>query len=204
VSALTLAGLEDLVVVVDSLSKRYSACGIRLGSLATRNRDLHGACVRMAQGRLSAPGLAQVVAAAATELGPDYAQGVVREYQRRRDVLFEGLSRIPGVFLRKPEGAFYFVARLPVTDAEDFARFLLTDFQKDGATVMVAPAEGFYATPGLGASEVRIAYVLKEDDLRAAVGILAAALTAYRQARGLGPLSAAPGAHDDVAVHAKS
>jgi aspartate aminotransferase len=184
-SALALAGCEDRVVVVDSLSKRYSVCGIRLGSLVTRNREVHQACVRMAQGRLSAPGLAQVVATAAASLGPEYTQGVVAEYQRRRDVLFEGLSGIPGVFLRKPEGAFYMVARLPVLDAEDFARFLLTDFQKDGATVMVAPAQGFYASPGLGASEVRIAYVLKEDDLRAAVSILAAGLAAYRKARNL-------------------
>lgn len=183
ICALTLPGCEDLVIVVDSLSKRYSACGIRLGCLATRNREVHHACVRMAQGRLSAPGLAQVVAAAAVELGPEYTQGVVTEYQRRRDVLFDGLCEIPGVFLRKPEGAFYFVARLPVLDAEDFARFLLTDFQKDGATVMVAPAQGFYASPGLGTNEVRIAYVLKEADLRAAVGILAAGLEAYRKTR---------------------
>jgi aspartate aminotransferase len=200
-SALALVGCEDLVIVVDSLSKRYSACGIRLGSLATRNRELHQACVRMAQGRLSAPGLAQVIATAATELGPDYTEGVVSEYQRRRDVLFEGLSQIPGVFLRKPEGAFYFVARLPVLDSEDFARFLLTDFQKDGATVMVAPAQGFYASPGLGANEVRIAYVLKEDDLRAAVSILAAGLAAYRQARDLTSLPAAPAAGEDVDFH---
>jgi aspartate aminotransferase len=200
ISALSLAGCEDLVVVVDSLSKRYSACGIRLGSLATRNRELHAACVRMAQGRLSAPGLAQTIAAAATELGPEYTRDVVVEYQKRRDVLFEGLSAIPGVFLRKPEGAFYFVARIPVTDAEDFARWLLTDFQKDGATVMVAPAQGFYATPGLGADQVRIAYVLKESDLRAAVAILAAALPAYRKARGLSD-DALPSAAPPVDFH---
>jgi len=185
VSALSLAGYEDLVLVVDSLSKRYSACGIRLGCLATRNREVHDACLRMAQGRLSAPGLAQMIAAAALELGPDYTQSVVSEYQRRRDVLFRGLSQIPGVFLRKPEGAFYFVARLPVRDSEDFARFLLTDFQHEEATVMVAPAAGFYATPGLGQDEVRIAYVLQERDLEAAVAVLAAALPAYRRARGL-------------------
>jgi aspartate aminotransferase len=137
----------------------------------------------MAQGRLSAPGLAQVAALGARELGPEYTARVVEEYQRRRDLLFEGLSRIPGVFLRKPEGAFYFVARLPVQDAEDFARYLLTDFQKDKATVMVAPAEGFYATPGLGRNEVRIAYVLNEADLAKAVDILAAALTSYRRDR---------------------
>jgi aspartate aminotransferase len=185
VSALSLPHMDELVVVVDSLSKRYSACGIRLGNLVTRNRELHDACLRMAQGRLSAPGIAQMIASAALELGPDYTDGMVAEFQARRDVLFEGLSRIPGVFLRKPEGAFYFVARLPVRDAEDFARFLLTDFQHQGATVMVAPAAGFYATPGVGLDEVRIAYVLNERELQAAVQVLAAALPAYRAARGL-------------------
>jgi aspartate aminotransferase len=184
-SALELGGFEDLVLVADSLSKRYSACGIRLGCLATRNREVYDACLRMAQGRLSAPGLAQLVACGLGEVTPEYTKGVVAEYQRRRDVLFEGLTRIPGVFLRKPEGAFYFIARLPIDDAEEFARFLLADFSKDGATAMVAPAPGFYATPGLGRNEVRIAYVLKEADLRASVAILAEAIPAYRKARGL-------------------
>jgi len=184
-SALTLPGFEDLVIVADSLSKRYSACGIRLGSLATRNAEVFQACLRMGQGRLSAPGLAQLVACGATELGPEYHEGVAAEYQQRRDILFEGLSKIPGVFLRKPEGAFYFVARLPITDSDDFAAWLLTDFQKDGSTVMVAPAAGFYATPGLGRDEVRIAYVLKGEDLKRAVALLAEALPAYRRARGL-------------------
>jgi aspartate aminotransferase len=118
----------------------------------------------------------------------------VREYQARRDVLFDGLSRLPGVFLRKPEGAFYFVARLPVEDSEDFASWLLSDFSFEDATVMVAPAPGFYATPGLGGDEVRIAYVLNTDDLEASVRILAHALPAYRTARGLGPVPAPAGA----------
>lgn len=186
VSGLTLEGFEDLVVVVDSLSKRYSACGIRLGALVTKNAEFHRACLHMAQGRLSPPGLAQWIAPGAAALGPEYARHVVEEYQARRDLLFEGLGRIPGVFLRKPEGAFYFVARLPVDDSEEFARWLLTDFQLDGGTVMVAPAPGFYLTPGLGHDEVRIAYVLNEEDLRASVRALAAALPAYRKARGLG------------------
>ncbi|HET7745975.1 MAG TPA: pyridoxal phosphate-dependent aminotransferase [Vicinamibacteria bacterium] len=190
-SALSLKGYEDLVITVDSLSKRYSACGVRLGCLVTRNRDVAQAALKMAQGRLSAPGLAQVAALGARELGPEYTEGVIREYQQRRDILFEGLCRIPGVFLRKPEGAFYFVARLPVRDSEDFAAWLLTDFQLRGATVMVAPAPGFYATPGLGADEVRIAYVLKADDLRASVEILAEALQAYGRSRGLAPAATA-------------
>jgi len=182
-SALSLPGCDDFAVVVDSLSKRYSACGIRLGCLATRNKELLGAALRMAQARLSPPGLAQLLALGIAELPADYAQGIVREYQARRDVLFDALSRLPGVFLRKPEGAFYFIARLPVADSEDFAAWLLRDFSHDGATVMVAPAPGFYATPGLGRDEVRIAYVLRSEDLEASVRILAHALPQYQAAR---------------------
>jgi aspartate aminotransferase len=182
-SILALPGCDEIGIVVDSLSKRYSACGIRLGSLATRNREVHAAALHMAQARLSPPGLAQLVALGAVELPPDYAQGIVREYQGRRDLLFEGLSRLPGVLLRKPEGAFYCVARLPVEDAEDFASWLLTDFSHEGATVMVAPAEGFYATPGLGRDEVRIAYVLCREDLEAALRILAHAIPRYQEAQ---------------------
>src|SRR5206468_12679723 len=179
VSALGLAGSEDAVVVVDSLSKRYSACGLRLGCLVTRNREVRRACLRMAQGRLSPPGLAQFVAVGARDLGPEYVTEVVSEYERRRNVLYEGLRQIPGVFLAQPEGAFYFVARLPITDGDHFASWMLSDFHLRGATVMIAPAGGFYATPGLGSDQVRIAYVLKEEDLRAGVEILAAGLEAY-------------------------
>jgi aspartate aminotransferase len=193
-SALHLPDMDEVAVVVDSLSKRYSACGIRLGCVATRNRAVSDVCLRMAQGRLSPPGLAQLVALGASDLGPDYAPGLVAEYQARRDVLFDGLSQLPGVFLRKPEGAFYFVARVPVEDSEDFAAWLLSDFSFQGATVMVAPAPGFYATPGLGRDEVRIAYVLNRKDLEASVQILAHALPAYRTARALGPIGAPTGA----------
>ena len=184
-SALSLPGYEELVVVVDSLSKRYSACGIRLGCLVTRNRDVYNAALRMAQARLSPPGLAQVAAAALGEVGPEYTRAVVAEYQARRDMLYEAVSAIPGAFLRKPEGAFYFVCRLPVLDAEDFARWMLTDFQHEGVTVMVAPARGFYATAGLGGNEVRLAYVLHRPDLHLAVRALEAGLAAYRKTRGL-------------------
>jgi len=177
-SALELENAHEHVIVVDSLSKRYSACGIRLGALVTRNAEVYSACLRMAQGRLSPPGLAQFIAVGAESLGDDYTRDVVAEYQRRRDVLFEGLSTIPGVFLTKPEGAFYCVAKLPVDDADRFAAWLLSDFSHDGGTVMVAPASGFYASD-LGKSEVRIAYVLKEDDLRAAVDILRIALERF-------------------------
>jgi len=188
VSALSLPGYEDNVILVDSLSKRYSACGIRLGSLATRNREVYQSALRMAQGRLSPPGLAQLVASGAVELGKDYFAAIVGEYQGRRDLLFDGLTAIPGVFLRKPEGAFYFIARLPIHDSEDFARYLLAEFAYRQSTVMVAPAPGFYATRGLGNNEVRIAYVLKKEDLLSAVEVFAAGLAAYRKARGLGAI----------------
>ena len=178
ISALELEGMDDLVIVVDSLSKRYSACGIRLGSLVTRNAEVYDAALRMAQGRLSPPGLAQFIAVGAESLGEEYTRDIVAEYQRRRDVLFEGLTSIPGVFLLKPEGAFYCVAKLPVADADDFAIWLLSEFEHGGATVMLAPASGFYAT-SLGKSEVRIAYVLNQDDLRTAIEVLRAGLAKY-------------------------
>ena len=179
ISALTLQGFDAQVIVVDSLSKRFSACGLRLGNIATRNKDLYQACLRMAQGRLSPPGLAQLAALGIQDLPPTYTAEVVSEYQRRRDLLYEGLREIPGVFLRQPEGAFYFIARLPIRDCDRFASWMLTDFQHEGATVMVAPARGFYATPGLGGDEVRIAYVLRREDLAMAVKILAVALEEY-------------------------
>jgi aspartate aminotransferase len=145
----------------------------------------------MGQGRLSAPGLAQLMAQGARELGADYARSVVTEYQKRRDVLYEGLTKIPGLFLRKPEGAFYFVARLPVDDAEEFTRFLLSDFAYEGQTVMVSPAAGFYVTEGRGKDEVRIAYVLKSEDLERAVVVLREGLLAYRHKKGLDVAAAA-------------
>lgn len=178
VSALELKDADDFVVVVDSLSKRYSACGIRLGSLVTRNAELYDACLRMAQGRLSPPGLAQFIAVGAESLGEEYTTGIVNEYRRRRDVLYEGLLSIPGVELSKPEGAFYCMPRLPVKDSDHFARWLLAEYQYEGATVMLAPASGFYASP-LGKSEVRIAYVLNQNDLRRAIEVLRHALAEY-------------------------
>ena len=174
------------MIVVDSLSKRYSACGIRLGSPRDpQPRRLRGLRCAWRRGGSPPPASPSSWPLGARELGPDYSAGVTAEYQRRRDVLYDGLTAIPGLFLRKPEGAFYFVARLPVDDAEDFARFLLAEFSHDGHTVMVAPAPGFYATPGLGHDEVRIAYVLKSEDLERAGRVLAAGLAAYRQAKGL-------------------
>lgn len=177
-SALELPDSEAFVIVVDSLSKRYSACGIRLGALVTRNAEVYDVCLRMAQGRLSPPGVAQFIAVGAESLGDEYTRAIVEEYQRRRDVLYEGLTSIPGVFLLKPEGAFYCIAKLPVDNAEDFAIWLLSEFEHNGATVMVAPANGFYASP-LGQSEIRIAYVLKQEDLRTSVELLREALRRY-------------------------
>jgi len=179
-SALELEDADDFVIVVDSLSKRYSACGIRLGSFVTRNPQLYDAALRMAQGRLSPPGLAQFIAVGVDNLGDEYTNDIVKEYQHRRDVLHEGLTSIPGVYLHKPEGAFYCITRLPVESAEDFAVWLLTEFEHERATVMVAPANGFYAS-ALGQSEVRIAYVLKEEDLRKSIELLRVALAQYQQ-----------------------
>ena len=177
-SALELPDASDFVIVVDSLSKRYSACGIRLGCLVTRNAEVYDAALRMAQGRLSPPGIAQFIAVATETLGDEYTDEMIGEYRRRRDVLYEGLISIPGVELCKPEGAFYCMPRLPVADAEDFAIWLLSEFEHEGATVMLAPARGFYESD-LGRSEVRIAYVLNADDLKRAVEVLRAGLAAY-------------------------
>jgi aspartate aminotransferase len=183
-SALELPNAEEFVIVVDSLSKRYSACGIRLGALVTRNAEVYDSCLRMAQGRLSPPGIAQFIAVGAQTLGAEYLKGITDEYQKRRDVLYEGLTSIPGVELHKPEGAFYCVPRLPIANADDFASWLLTEFSHEGATVMVAPASGFYAQEGMGRSEVRIAYVLNETDLRTSIELLRVALDRYRGLRG--------------------
>lgn len=177
-SALELEKSSEFVIVVDSLSKRYSACGIRLGCLVTRNAEVYDAALRMAQGRLSPPGIAQFIAVAAETLGSEYTDAMIAEYRRRRDVLYEGLISIPGVELCKPEGAFYCMPRLPVADAEDFAIWMLSEFQHEGETVMLAPARGFYESD-LGRSEVRIAYVLKCEDLQRAVEVLRAGLAAY-------------------------
>ena len=178
-SVLTLAGLEQQVVVVDSVSKRYSLCGARIGNIVSRNREFMAAILRFGQARLCPPTVEQYACTALTEVPASYMAGVIAEYQKRRDVVCEALAAIPGVMVRRPEGAFYVCAKLPVDDANGFAEFLLKDFALDGETVMVAPADGFYATPGLGRDEVRIAYVLEEAKLRRAMRCLTAALAAY-------------------------
>ena len=178
-SALTLPGMERHVVVVDSVSKRYSLCGVRVGNIATRNRDVLDAVLRFGQARLCPPTLGQFACTALAEVPESYFAAVREEYRRRRDVVFDALSEVPGVLVRRPEGAFYLCARIPVDDANAFAEFLVRDFDLDGETVLVAPADGFYATPGLGRDEVRIAYVLEEAKLRRAMTIFTAALRAY-------------------------
>ena len=178
-SVLALEGIEQQVVMVDSVSKRYSLCGVRIGNIVSRNRTFMDAVLRFGQARLCPPTLGQVACAALTQVPANYLEGVIAEYQRRRDVVYEALAAMPGVLLRKPEGAFYVCARLPIDDANAFAEYLLKDFELDGETLVVAPADGFYATPGLGRDEVRIAYVLEEPKLRRAMSCLTAALAAY-------------------------
>jgi aspartate aminotransferase len=178
-SVMHLADMSDRAILLDSVSKRYSACGARIGCLASRNPEVMDAVLRMGQARLCSPSIEQAGAAAALQLGDAYYEGMAGEFRRRRDVVYEELMKIPGVVCLKPSGAFYIMAKLPVKDAEDFARWMLTDFNVDGATTMVAPGPGFYATPGKGCDEARIAYVLNVDDLRQAMRILARGIEAY-------------------------
>ena len=178
-SALTLPGMERHVVVVDSVSKRYSLCGARIGNIVSRDPEFMAAIMRFGQARLCPPSVEQYACTALTEVPASYIAGVSAEYQKRRDTVFAALAAMPGVLVRKPEGAFYICARLPVDDANAFAEWLLKDFALDGETVMVAPADGFYATPGLGRDEVRIAYVLEVPVLERAMRCLAAALETY-------------------------
>ena len=178
-SALELAGLEDQVVVTDSLSKRVSLCGARVGWIVTRNRGLLDAVLRMGQARLCPPTLGQWVGAGLGDVPDAYMRDVREEYRLRRDLVYDALCGIDGVTVRRPEGAFYMCPKLPVDDAQAFCEFLLRDFEVSGETVMLAPADGFYATPGLGRDEARIAYVLERSALGRAMHILARALRDY-------------------------
>jgi aspartate aminotransferase len=179
-SILSIPGLEDRAVVMDSISKRFSSCGARLGNLITRNRELMTAFMKFGQARLCPPTLSQYGAAEMyASLTDGYYRDVVTEYQLRRDVLMEELHGRTGIFFLKPEGAFYATIRIPVDDADRFAAWLLTDFSVDGWTTMVAPAAGFYATPGLGRNEIRIAYVIGAEKMRPALDILKSALVEY-------------------------
>ncbi|MBR2064834.1 MAG: pyridoxal phosphate-dependent aminotransferase [Bacteroidales bacterium] len=179
ISALNLEGIENNVVLVDSVSKRYSECGIRIGALVTRNADVRRAVMKFCQARLSPPLLGQIVAEESIEGTEEYAADVYEEYVERRKCLVDGLNRIEGVYSPIPMGAFYTVAQLPVDDADKFCEWCLSDFEYEGETVMMAPASGFYSTPGMGKDQVRIAYVLKKDDLQRALFILEKALEKY-------------------------
>ena len=178
-SAMHLEGIENNVIMIDSVSKRYSECGIRIGAFITRNKEVRAAAMKLAQARLSPPLIGQIVAEASLDAPQTYHKGVYDEYIARRNCLVEGLNKIPGVFCPMPMGAFYTVSRLPVEDIDDFCRWCLEEFNYEGETVMVAPASGFYATKGLGKNEVRMAYVLKIEDLKRALLILEKALEAY-------------------------
>jgi aspartate aminotransferase len=179
-SLLEFEEARDRVVVVDSISKRFSCCGARIGAVLTRNDAVSQAVLKFAQARLCPPSIEQKAAIAAYKMGMGYFEPVRLEYQRRRDVLHEGLSAIPGVFVRKPQGAFYMTVRLPIKDTERFAVWLLTDFAMDGETVMIAPGPGFYSTPGKGLDEIRIAYVLNEAALRRSIVLFREGLAKYR------------------------
>ena len=181
VSAMHLEGIEDNVILIDSVSKRYSECGIRIGMIVTHNRLVKDTVMKYCQARLSPPPLGQIVAEASIEGTEDYAQASYNEYKSRRDFFIKGLNSIPGVYSPMPHGAFYTVASLPVADAEDFCRWCLTDFRLNGETVMMAPAAGFYRDPDLGRNQVRLAYVLKKEDLQRCLMLLRAALKAYNR-----------------------
>ena len=179
ISAMQLDGLDEHVVLMDTISKRYSACGARIGALVTRNKKVYDAAMKFAQARLSPPGLAQIMGEAAVDLPDDYFQAPKAEYMARRNLMVSRLNEIPGVFCPNPGGAFYAIARLPIDDSDKFCQWLLENFEYEKQTVMLAPATGFYGTAGLGKNEVRLAYVLNLEALNNAMTVLAKALEVY-------------------------
>lgn len=179
ISACHLEGIENNVVLIDSVSKRYSECGVRIGALITKNPEVRQAVMKFCQARLSPPLIGQIAAEASLDAPDEYSREVYDEYVERRKCLIDGLNRIPGVYSPIPMGAFYTVAKLPVDDADKFCAWCLSDFQWEGETIMMAPASGFYTTPGAGHNQVRLAYVLKKDDLVRALFVLRKALEAY-------------------------
>jgi aspartate aminotransferase len=178
-SVMNLEGIDNNVIMVDSVSKRYSECGVRVGAIISRNKELISTVLKFAQARLAPPGLGQIAGEASIDTPESYFTEVSREYTARRNYMVEALNKIPGVYCPKPKGAFYAVLKLPVDDADRFAQWLLENFEYKNQTVMVAPASGFYSTPGSGRDEVRIAYVLKIEDLKNAIETLAEALKVY-------------------------
>lgn len=178
-SALNLKGAEDNVILIDSASKRFSACGIRIGRMITRNKEVLNAAMKYAQARLSPPTFGQVAGEAALDTPLSYFEEIVEEYQERRDVCIKGINNIEGAYCPTPKGAFYLVAHLPIDDSERFCKWMLTDYNYNGKTVMMAPASGFYSSAGRGMQEVRISYCLKKNDLEEAMMILKEALKVY-------------------------
>lgn len=179
-SVMNLAGLENHAIMIDSVSKRYSMCGARIGAMISRNKELMSAALKFGQARLSPPTFGQWASMAALETPQSYFDGVVEEYVKRRDILVDGLNSIPGVRCPKPQGAFYCIAELPIDDSDKFCQWMLESFSHENQTVMMAPATGFYATPGSGKNQVRLAYVLNENDLKASVECLKVALEQYK------------------------
>lgn len=179
-----LKDIQDRVIIIDSVSKRYSACGARIGSVASKNKGLIAEILKLCQGRLCVPTLDQIGAVELYKTPVSYFKEVNEEYRQRRDVLYGELMKADGIICEKPTGAFYIVAKLPVEDAEDFAIWMLNEFSKDSSTVMFTPAEGFYATPGLGRNEIRLAYILNQDDLRNAGRLLREGLEEYVKVKG--------------------
>ena len=179
-SVMSIPGLEQHAIMIDSVSKRYSMCGARIGCLASKNKNVMTTAMKFAQARLSPPTFAQIASEAALETPQSYFDEVIEEYTSRRNTLIAGLEEIEGVKVAKPMGAFYCIAQLPIDDAEDFAKWLLESFQLDNETIMIAPAAGFYSTPSTGMNQVRIAYVLKEENLLRAIEILKVALKEYK------------------------
>jgi len=178
-SVMNIEGISDRAILLDSVSKRYSACGARIGCLVSKNQQVMDAALRMGQARLCSPSIEQFGATSALKIRDDYFEEMTAEYKRRRDTVYDDLMKIPGVVCLKPSGAFYIMAKLPVKDIEDFSQWMLTDFSSDGETTMIAPGPGFYATPGKGQDEARIAYVLNVDDLKKAMRILAKGIETY-------------------------
>ena len=178
-SVMSVPGLEEHAIMIDSVSKRYSMCGARIGCIVSKNKEVMTTAMKFAQARLSPPTIEQIASEAALDTPQSYFDEVISEYRERRDTLIEELNKIDGVIVSKPKGAFYCIAQLPVNNADAFAQWLLESYDLDGETVMVAPAAGFYSTPGMGLNQVRIAYVLKKEDLISAVRILKAAIPVY-------------------------
>ena len=182
-SIMHIQGISDRAIILDSVSKRYSACGARIGCMVSKNQEVISAALRMAQARLCSPSIEQAGAASALKIGEDYFERMAAEYMKRRDTVCDELMKIPGAMCLKPNGAFYVMARLPVKDIEDFSQWMLTDFNLNGETTMIAPGPGFYATLGKGQDEARIAYVLNVDDLKKAMRIIAKGIETYNSSR---------------------